>query len=171
MHWKWYELVWHARYGMVWYALTMICIALPLYGMHWKWYGMVPHALALTMAMEMVCYGMVCIDNGNENGIHWQWKWYALVWYDMVCIANGMHWQLYTIPLSLHTIKCIQWYEFPCHFMVYIGKWYGMVCISIGNDNGMVPHALALEMEMEMVWYALEMVCYCNIPRLNPIVM
>jgi hypothetical protein len=168
MHWKWYELVWYAWYGMVWYALVMICIALPLYGMHWQWYGIVRHALALAMKMEMVCYGMLCIDNGNGNGIHWQWKWYALVWYHMVCISNGMRCQWYALEIvyhtianayhTMHTMVCI---SLP--FMVCIGNgmvWYGMVCIGTGNENGMVPHALALAMEMEMIWYGLEMVCY-----------
>jgi hypothetical protein len=57
-------------YGMVLYALIMVCIALPLYGMHWKWYG-------------MVCIG---------NGLHWQCKWYAFPCYSLVCYALEMVW-------------------------------------------------------------------------------
>jgi hypothetical protein len=135
-------MVWYAWYGMVWYALVMICIALPLYGMHWQWYGIVRHALALAMKMEMVCYGMLCIDNGNGNGIHWQWKWYALVWYHMVCISNGMRCQWYALEIVYHTIANAY------HTM------HTMVCISLPLEMvwyGMVWYVLALA--MKMVWY------------------
>jgi hypothetical protein len=97
----------------------------------------------------------------------------------MVCIGNGMVWygmhcQLYALEM---TMVCI---AFPLYGMHW--KWYGMVCIGNGIDNGngrvcidnsipwkwygMVWNTLEMTMEMVcisfplpfhcLVWYSLE---------------
>jgi hypothetical protein len=112
--------------SMVWYALEIV------------WY-----------ALTMVYYCMVCIENENDNGMHWKWQFHALVWYALP--LHCLIW--YTLPMV--------WYTLP---MVCIGN--EMVCISLTLYDmhwklyGMVCLALTLSIAMEMACYALEMIWY-----------
>jgi hypothetical protein len=130
MHWQWQ---WYALYGMHFLVISLYGMHCKWYGMHWQWKWKW-YALSLAMKIEMAWYALsitiVCIDNGNC--MHWQWLWYALHFHCLVWYALAMVWNgMVCIANSMHW----KW------------KWYGMV-----------PHALALAMIMEMVWYALEMV-------------
>jgi hypothetical protein len=145
---------------------TILCIVFQLYGMHWQWNGMVCIDIGNGN-------GMVCID--NNNGIHWQWKWYALVmaWYDMnfqwcamamamVCIGNGncMHF----LSIEWYSLETV-WYG-NTRISIGNGNGNGMVCygmVCIGNDNGIPYHFQFIQwyplpfhcMALTMVWYAL----------------